>query len=938
MQVSNAQLTPAQRRWVDDTLERFALREKLGQMLIPQTCGVFMPADGAEYHRVVREVEENRVGGFLLGTQPATSGVRLSQAYASAILINDLQRRAAVPLFFSADFEQGAGMRLAEGTHFPSAMAVAAGGNSEDARAVGRITAMEARAVGVNWIFAPIADVNVNPDNPIINIRSHGEDPRRVGEFVAEFIRGVQENGALATAKHFPGHGDVTQDSHLVLPRVFGERGRLESVEWIPFRAAIAAGVGAIMTGHLAVPAIEPDAGIPATLSARVLQDVLRGELGFRGLIVADALDMGGITSLYSPAEAAVRAAVAGVDVLLMPSNSRAALAALEDAVLSGRLPESRVNEAVRRILEAKTRLGLWDHDNQTDLTALAGKLQRREYIDIAQDIAARGITLLRNSRNLIPLAATKPLRVLLLALSGDPGTNHGEEFEAELRRWNESLTVLRADTQFAPVRALELPASESYDIAIVAMFVRVSDRKGTVGLPDEQAAIVCRFLAQDKPVIVASFGNPYLIERFPESETWLAVFSSAGGTQRAAALALFGQAAIHGRLPVTIPGVVELGPGLQLEARPTKLEPVVASLGGRLEPAFHLLNAAVRNRAFPGATLAVGFHNQLVLRAFGRLTYDEDSPAVVDDTIYDVASLTKPVVTTTAIMILRGEGQISLDAPVARYLHEWASGSDAARRRLVTIRDLLLHTSGLPAHRHFYQDAKCKSEVLMQVLAEPLSAEPGTRIEYSDLGFILLGDIIERITGEALDEFAAGRIFKPLKMTRTFFNPTNTIRDNIAPTEDDKTIRRRLLQGEVHDGNAWAMGGVAGHAGLFSTARDLAVFAQMMLNGGFYDGVRLLSRSIVEEFTRRRPIGGNARALGWDVPTAPSSSGQYFSGDSYGHTGYTGTSLWIDPQRALFVVLLTNRVHPNAANERIREVRPALHDKIAESQGLKPK
>ena len=929
---ANPGLTPAQQRWVDDTLGRLSLREKLGQMLMTQVCGVFMPRDSAEYRRVVREVEENCAGGFLLGTQQTTTGVQLSQAYASAILINDLQRRAAVPLFFSADFEQGAGMRVSEGTHFPSAMAVAAAGSPEDAYTVGRITALEARAIGVNWIFAPVADVNVNPDNPIINIRSYGEDPRRVGEFVAEFVRGVQENSALATAKHFPGHGDAAQDSHLVLPCVPGDRQRLESVEWIPFRAAIATRVGAIMTGHLAVPAIEPDASVPATLSARVVQGVLRGELGFRGMIVADALDMGGITSHYSPPEAAVRAAIAGVDVLLMPTNSRAALAALEDAVHSGRLPESRVDEAVRRILEAKARLGLPEQENQADLTELSGELRRCEYILAAGDIAARSITLLRNSQNLIPLDAAEPLRILLVALSGDPGAGHGEEFEAELRCWAESLIVLRADTQFALVRALEIPSAENYDIVIVALSVRVSDRKGTVGLPDDQAMLVRQLLQRNEPVIVVSFGNPYLIERFPEAETWLATFSSARGTQRAAALALSGQVAIQGCLPVSMPGVAELGFGLRLAARPTKLQPAPASLSQRIGSAFQVLDSAGRERAFPGATLAVGFHNQLVLRAVGRLTYEDDSPVVGNDTIYDVASLTKPIVTTTAILILCGEGQIALDAPVSRYLYEWASAPDSPRRQLVTIRDLLLHTSGLPAHRHFYQDAKDKRGIVARILAEQLVTAPRARIEYSDLGFILLGEIIERITGEPLDAFAAERIFTPLGMSCTFFNPPAARRGEIAPTEDDKAFRHRLLQGEVDDGNAWAMGGVAGHAGLFSTARDLSIFAQMMLNGGTYGSERLLPRHEVGEFTRRESVGDNARTLGWDVPTAPSSSGRYFSPGSYGHTGYTGTSLWIDPRRALFVVLLTNRVHPSAANERIREVRPALHDAIVES------
>jgi beta-glucosidase-like glycosyl hydrolase/CubicO group peptidase (beta-lactamase class C family) len=951
VQPAKGGLTATQQQWVSGTLQRLSLREKFGQMLTVYCFGGFMAAESAPYRDLVHQIADNHVGGILLGAKAGPLGLEHSQAYPSAAIIKDLQRRSAIPLLVAADFEQGTGMRLAEGTHFPAAMAVAAAGRPEDAYAIGRVTALESRAIGVNWIFAPVVDVNVNPDNPIINIRSFGEDPATVSDFVAAFVRGVEENGALATAKHFPGHGDVVRDSHLELPTLVAGRHRLESVEWLPFRTAIAAGVSSIMTGHLAVPAIEPDSNLPATLSPLVLQGVLRGELGFDGLIVADALDMGGVAWLYSPPDAAVRAAIAGVDMHLLPPNPRATLAALEAAAHSGRLPHSRVDDAVRRILSAKARLGLaenpaGDHENAA-LAALPSALQRPDYTAAAQDIASRGVTLLRNGRNLIPLDATRDSRVLLLNLSGDPDPYPGEAFEKELRERVSSLTVLRADMKFSPVRVLQLPDADSYDLAVVALFVRVIDRKGTVGLPDDQAAVVHQLLAGPKPVIVACFGNPYLLARFSDADTWIAAFSSVEVCQRAAAGALHGEIAVQGHLPVTIPGVAKRGDGLRLPARPMTIVPASAAVTEKLQPAFHLLEQAVENHVFPGGVLAVGDHGQLTIHPFGRFTYDANAPNVREDTIYDVASLTKPVVTTSAIMMLskqgNEQGQVEVDAPVSRYLPEWAQGPDPMQRRNVCVRDLLLHTSGLPAHRDYFRDEKTPTDVLARVYSEPLVTEPGARIEYSDLGFMLLGEIVERVTGEMLDAFAANRIFLPLGPSlttpRSMFNPPASLRGEIPPTENDTSFRHRLLQGEVDDANAFAMGGIAGHAGLFSTAGDLAAFAQMILNGGIYAHHRLLKRATIQQFTARVTVGDSARALGWDVPTPPSSSGKHFSPRSFGHTGYTGASIWIDPACQVFVILLTNRAYPSAdgdaKSKRMRAIRAAVHDAVMESLGL---
>jgi beta-N-acetylhexosaminidase len=924
--------------WVEQTLKKLTLREKLGQILMVTFFGVFDSAESPEYKEVLHQVEDNHVGGLIIVTDRGPLGLERSQVYPTAVVTNELQRRAKVPLIVGADFEAGTGMRLDEGTSFPSAMAIAATGDPKLAYEAGKYTALEARAAGVQWVFAPDADVNNNPNNPIINIRSFGEDPASVASYVSEFVRGVQDNGALATAKHFPGHGNVGVDSHISLPVVPGSRDDLEKTELVPFRAAIAAGVGSIMPGHLAVPALEMNPELPATLSRNILTGLLRDDMKYRGLVITDALDMGGVTENYAPGEAAVRSVQAGTDVLLMSPAPDAALAGLEEAVKSGRISEKRIDESVRRILAAKARLGL-NKNRYADVAHLNENFGRPEYEAAAQSIADRGVTLLRDTPWLLPLDATKPLRVLLISISSDPDPNPGETIEPEIRPRVDSLKVMRADTQYSPISNLTLPPPDSYDVAICALFVRVTDRKGSVGLPDDQRAFVDELIATSKPTVIASFGNPYLIERFPNAKTWVSEFSTNDVSQRAVARAIFGQTAIGGKIPVTVPGTVQRGEGLPVAAHPMTLQPAPAAMIEHLRPAYALLDRATTDGAFPGGVLAVGWNGQLAMHPFGELDPGGERYEVDEDSMYDVASLTKPIVTTSAAMLLAQQGKLDLDRPIENYLPDFAAAAksdpDPAWRARITPRMLLLHDAGLPDHREYFKVAKGHDAILSRALAEPLVNEPGKQIVYSDLGFILLGEIIQRLTGDTLDEFAKREFFEPLGMDRSMFNPPKKLREDIAPTEKDAAFRKRQVWGEVHDENAWAMGGVAGHAGLFSSAGDIAAFAQMLLNGGIYGHERLLARSTIQMFTAHHTIGGSTRTLGWDVPEDGGSSGHYFGPGSFGHLGFTGTSLWIDPERKLFVILLTNRVDPTRANEKIKQVRPALHDAVMEGLGL---
>ncbi|OLC90325.1 MAG: hypothetical protein AUH86_23275 [Acidobacteria bacterium 13_1_40CM_4_58_4] len=935
---SAKKLSPAANAWVEATLRKMTVDEKIGQLLFTTYHGSFTATDAPANQQLMHDVQDLHVGGFIIITHGSPLGIVKSQAYPTAVLANQLQAESKLPLLIGADFERGTAMRYDEGTSFPTAMAVAAGGNVKDAYTMGKITALEARATGVHWVYAPDADVNNNPGNPIINTRSFGEDPTRVAEFVSAFVRGVQENGALATAKHFPGHGDTAADSHIDLPVIRADRARLDALELVPFRAAIGTGVGSIMTGHLNVPALEPDPNTPATLSHNILNDLLRKQLGYQGLVVTDAMDMGGITVRYAPGEAAVRAVAAGADCVLMPPVPDAAFEALQGAVKSGRISKTRLDESVRRILQAKARLGM-NEKRLVDVNAINQKFGSAAWQKEAQEISDRGVTLLRDTPHRLPLDGTKPSRALLLAFYADPEPYPGEDLEGGLRARFDSVTTLRADTRFVDASILKLPPPDSYDVAILALFVRVSDRKGNVDVPAEQAALAEQVYKTGKPVITVAFGSPYLIERFPQAETWLAAFGISDVAQISAARALFGEIPVRGHLPVTVPGVnLKAGFGIELPANPMTLQAMDARGEAQLRPAYEVIEKAIADKAFPGATLAVGYRGKVAIHAFGKLSYDAKAATVAPTTMYDIASLTKVVATTTLVAKL-AEGDfavpLDLDAKIERYLPEWASGPQPEWRHRVTVRHLLTHTSGLPAFKEYWRTSKSKQDTLARIFVEPLEYEPGTKEIYSDLGIILVAEIIERLTGRTLEDLAKSFIFATLGMKDTMYRPQKKLWPSIAPTEIDDTLRHRLVQGEVHDENAFAIGGVSGHAGIFSTAPDLAAFCQMLLNGGVYAHQRILRRATVAQFTTPQQLSGGTRTLGWAVPTEGGSSGHYFSAHSFGHTGFTGTSIWIDPDRQLFVVLLTNRVHLTRENMKIAKVRVALHDAVMQALGF---
>ena len=575
--VAPPRATPATRppplTWAQRTLARMTLREKVGQLMMPFVLGNFAPEGSETHDRIVNIIEEESVGGLIMSVgSPSEVAVKL----------NDLQNHSKYPLLVAADLETGAGFRFRGAVHiptnialggattFPSLMAFGATGDPRHAYQLGRITALEARAMGVHVPFAPVLDVNNNPDNPIINIRSFGEDPNAVADLGVAFVRGLQDYGAVATGKHFPGHGDTGTDSHLALPIIQVGRERLDAIELVPFRAAIAAGIQGIMTAHIAVPAISGET-IPATVSHRVLTGLLRAEMGFDGIVFTDAMDMAAVTRFFPRGEAAVRAVLAGADVILMPNDVKQAIDAIVLAIDEERLTEGRIDESVRRLLRLKEDLGLAE-ERSVPLEMIPQVVGVPQHVEMAREVAERSITLIRNERNLLPLLGTRRARVMSVSFRNPGDVLSGRYFDSRLRETYPRLVTRSVDegTNSEAYQDLLSRARRS-DLVVVSVY---SNYAGRVELPDATVEFVSELARRRVTHVVISFGNPYLISLLPDARVYLLAWSSAQVSQQAAADALFGDIAITGRSPTGMDPFFAVGDGIQV--------PLKVSVSGR--------------------------------------------------------------------------------------------------------------------------------------------------------------------------------------------------------------------------------------------------------------------------------------------------------------------------------------------------------------------
>ena len=934
----------AENRWVDSVLQSLSLEAKVGQLFILAT---YSNKDEAEYRYVERLIREEHLGGLIFMQGNPAAQVKL---------VNRYQAAAAVPLLMGQDAEWGLDMRLQNSPAYPRNMTLGAIHDDSLLYQLGLQMAADLRQVGITLNFAPVLDVNNNPRNPVINTRSFGENKYNVARKGLMVARGMAEGRVLPCAKHFPGHGDTDTDSHYDLPVIAHNLTRLDTLELYPFLKAIRAGIPAVMVAHLYVPALDPTPNQATTLSPRVVQGLLRDSLGYDGLVITDALNMQGVTKYYPPGEVALRAFLAGNDLLLFPENLSLSARMIREAVTRGEVSEAELDRRVRRILRAKYRLGLAQPDRLPEtgveerLNSPATKVLRRALYEAA-------ITIARNERQLLPLRRLEERRIAYIQVGGPSDS----PFYQRLRTYA-GLTPFYLRQGFSRAEWEQVQARlRGYNTVIVGVFGMSSSAARNFGIKASTEQM-CQELAAntDLHTVLTLFGSPYALKSFGAEDAIVMAYEEAPEAQEAAAAAIFGGIAATGRLPVTASARFPEGTGhsLRVPVRFGYAEPEGVGMDGRvLNRIDSLAQAYIRQGAMPGCQVLVMRSGKIVYdKGFGRTEYLPSSSAIDPyEHLYDLASLTKVAATTLCTMALVEQGKLGLDVPIATYLPDLAGTNKAD----ITIRQLLQHNAALPAWHPFnrvtYANPQRKildpqyysygasrsaqvavapglygTEALPQLVWQQirdLDLRASQQVRYSDIGMILLGRVLEARSGQTLDALAHTLFYAPMGMSRTSFNPhRHGWADQCPPTESDTDWRHTVVQGYVHDPAAAMLGGVAGHAGLFSNVYDLAKLLLMLERGGLYGDRRFLKKETIAYFTRKQ-LATSRRGLGFDKPetdaqaTNPVSA--YASAGTFGHTGFTGTCMWVDPAYDLVFIFLSNRTYPSASN------RMLLHEHV---------
>jgi len=900
---------------IDNSIKQnISLKDKISQMIMIRMDGNFHNNESWKKKDIEYFIKKYKIGGLITFT---------GNIHGTFENIKYFQSISETPLFIASDYERGLGVFI-NGTLFPSNMAIAATGDTTYSYLQGKITAIEAKSIGVNFILAPVLDINNNKNNPIINFRSYGDNPELVSKYGISFIEGVQDQGLIACAKHYPGHGNTNTDSHTRLPIIDISKKELYDNELYPFKKAVLSGVKSIMTGHIVIPSIDQD-NIPATFSKKIVNDVLIEDWNYNGLIITDALEMGALTSNVWHGESAIKAIEAGADILLLPLNATSAIESIYKAVQNGRISLDRINYSYNKIIKQKKEMGLFTppYNDWSDVEDKVASLENRK---IANKIAEKSITLVKNNKNIIPFKPSNYKKVTHLLLSTDNDLRQRlKPFARDIRYIHGNVNEVYVNDKLTSLGKQDiLNKIKGSELIIVSMLIRISMDKGLSTIDNSHNELLSDLKSLNIPVVGISFGSPYLPD-YNYLDAYLCSYGYGSVSLNASTDALFGRKDISGELPINLNDIYKVGHGLKVKKNYKIFD---SQLNIDLDESFDIIYAAISDTIFPGAQLFVSKGNKILInKSFGKYTYEEDSKIITNKSIYDVASLTKVLSTTPVAMKLIQKKLLSLDFYLSDFYPEFNIGN----KKKITVRHLLTHSSGLPPYVEYYKidSVETKSDIINNIVNLDLEYEPDEKMIYSDLGMILLYDIIEKVSNSSLDKLSDKYFYKPFNMSNTYFNPIN--KDIVVPTEYDNHYRMKLIKGEVHDENAYILNGVSGHAGLFSNATDIGIFSKFFLNEGVLFGRRYLKKDLIRMFTskKKNPVHSD-RALGWDTPSKKgSSSGDYFSTGSYGHLGFTGTSLWIDPNEEIIIVFLTNRVYPTRNNKGIYNIRRELHNSI---------
>lgn len=937
--------------WADSVFSSLSLDDRIAQLMM---VAAYSDKDAKHEQGIEDLIRQRNIGGIIF-----FKGGPVRQAK----LTNRFQGVAKTPLLIGMDLEWGLAMRLDSTIRFPRQMTLGALKNDSLIAEMGLEIARQMQRLGVHVSFSPVLDVNNNPANPVINDRSFGEDRELVARKGIAYMRGLQQGGVIATAKHFPGHGDTDTDSHYGLPLIAHSRTRLDSLELYPFQRIVEEGIAAMMVAHLEVPALDDTKGQPSTLSKPIVHQLLEQELGFKGLVFTDALNMKGVAKADKPGEIELRALLAGNDVMLFPQDPVKAIDRIKQAVDSGLVDREMIDHKCLKVLRAKEWAGLHrmkkveTKDLYADLNTTHGKLLRR-------NLYAKAITALNDHHKAIPVGRLDTLKIASVVI----GDTIGNPFQAGLQRYAPVKLFrcdksLKRDSLDALLRKLD-----AYDRVIVSVHNTTWRVNKDFGVP-ETALDIVREIAGRKPTIFALFANPYRLSKAYGANLMASVmvgYEETEETQDLMAQAIFGAIGVDGKLPVTASSFYKCGDGREFKPNGRLTYTIPEAIGinsGDLRKIDDVVKLGINAQAYPGCEVFVAVDGEVIFNeAYGHTTYEKKRKVRKDD-IYDLASITKVASTTIALMHLVDEGKLDLDKPVGHYLPELDDMSAAHAR--MAFRDILTHQAGLKAFVPFYnkllKEGKLKTELVSDTATEKFSVRVAHKLYipqayrdsmltwvvntplakkgeyvYSDMGYYLLQEVIERVAGMPLDRYVSSTFYRPMGANTIGYKPWERFPlSRIAPTEYDLNFRMRQIHGDVHDPGAAMKGGVAGHAGLFSNANDLGMLMQMLANGGVYGGRRYLSEAVVKEFTKCQfcaPSGsGNRRGLGWDRPVngkgGPTCDCVSYA--SFGHTGFTGTMAWVDPDQHVVYVFLSNRVYPNATTNKLAEM--GIRTKIQE-------
>lgn len=950
---------------VDSILNSMSVRDMIAQSIWVEA---WAGEENNNFAKVSDLVKNHGIGGVIFFEGSPADQVDF---------IARLDTFSRIPLIYALDAEWGTGMRMKGVEDFPYQMTLGAVQDDSLLYRMGVAVAQQCHDIGIGLNLAPVADVNINPRNPVINYRSFGEDPEKVAMKAAMYMKGMQDNGVMACAKHFPGHGDTETDSHYGLPVINSKRDRFESVEFVPFRYLISQGVSAVMTAHINAPALDNKPRLPATFSSKIITGLLKEKMGFRGLVLTDALNMAGATMTFPSGKADAEAYAAGNDVLEYSTDPVKAISEILKRVEKGDISVEDVRTKCRKILAAKHwmalenpgLMGVADSTGAVIVDSTRYQASPTPYA-LIRDLYADAVTLIENNDNIIPIGRLDRLRIATVAVN----TAEQTEFQTMVSKYT------HADHYFLDpenIQSAEFVYSKlrDYDIVIAGITGLEQRPSSSFGITPALVKTVNR-LALQQGTIIVWFGNPYGIDRLNLINTpsgLIITYQDNSYAQQAAVQVIFGALGASGRLPVTINAKYPEGYGLKSPGN-LRLQygfPENAGLSSEIlnSKIDSIAGAGLDSMAYPGCEVLIARKGIVVFeKCYGFHTYDR-TEKVKEDDLWDLASVTKVSAATPSLMLLNDRGLFDPDRTLGSYL-PWYRFSNKGD---MVLRDMLAHQAGMTPFIPFYrntvkEDGTFKNGIfsdrenrryampvtdslyinrryIKEIFREIRDSKTGDKkYLYSDLTFVLAAEIIESLTDTTIDKFAPVNIYNPIGAFDITYNPLDRYtKDQIIPTEYDSTFRKQLIWGTVHDEGAAMLGGVSGHAGLFATGRDLLKLWEMYRRGGTYGGTRILSEDVLREYTRVQfPENNNRRGLGFDKPGLPNDSippeevypCPEVPASSFGHSGFTGTFVWVDPEAEITYIFLSNHVYPTRNNYKLSEmnIRTSILQAVYES------